>query len=65
MLKLLTMEIKEKVFNVMHEAGKPLRTGEVAEKAGIDKKDVEKAIKLLNAEGKVFSPIRCFWQTKN
>jgi endonuclease V-like protein UPF0215 family len=58
------MEIKEKVFNALSKAPKPLRTGEVAELAGIDKKDAEKAIKALNTEGKVFSPIRCFWQIK-
>jgi len=58
------MEIKEKVFAAMNKAGKPLRTGEVAELAGIDKKDVEKAIKQLNTEGKVFSPVRCLWQAK-
>jgi hypothetical protein len=58
------MEIIEKVFSFMNKAGKPLRTGEVAEIAGIEKKDAEKAIKLLNAEGKVFSPARCLWQAK-
>jgi len=58
------MEIKEKVFSVMHKAGKPLKTGEVAEMAGVDKKDAEKVIKLLSTEGKIFSPTRCFWQVK-
>ena len=58
------MEIKEKVLTALTKAGKPLRTGEVAELAGIDKKDAEKAIKQLNTEGKVFSPTRCFWQNK-
>jgi DNA-binding MarR family transcriptional regulator len=41
-----------------------LRTGDVAELTHLDKKDVEKAIKKLSAEGKVFSPVRCFWQAK-
>jgi endonuclease V-like protein UPF0215 family len=58
------MENKEKVFKAMQKSGKALRTGEVAELAGIDKKDVEKAIKQLSTEGKVFSPVRCFWQAK-
>ena len=58
------MEIKDKVFNAMFKAGKPLKTGEVAELAGVEKKDAEKAIKLLNADGKVFSPARCLWQAK-
>jgi hypothetical protein len=59
------MEIKEKVLSAMSKAAKPLRTGEVAELAGVEKKDVEKAIKQLNTEGKVFSPTRCFWQAKH
>jgi hypothetical protein len=58
------MEIKDKVLAVMQKAGKSLRTGEVAEMAGVDKKDVEKAIKQLSTEGKIFSPTRCFWQVK-
>jgi hypothetical protein len=58
------MEIKDKVLSVMQKAGKSLRTGEVAEMAGIDKKDAEKAIKQLNTEGKIYSPVRCFWQIK-
>ena len=58
------MEVKDKVFNTMFKAGKPLRPGEIADLAGVEKKDAEKAIKSLNAEGKVFSPARCMWQVK-
>jgi len=58
------MEIKEKVYAAMQKAGKPLRAGEIAEMTGIDKKDVEKAIKQLSKEEKIFSPIRCCWQVK-
>jgi hypothetical protein len=58
------MEIKDKVFNAMFKADKPLRTGEAAELAGVEKKDAEKAIITLNSEGKVFSPARCMWQVK-
>jgi hypothetical protein len=58
------MEIKEKVFNALSKAAKPLRTGEIAELAGIEKKDAEKAIKVLSTEGKIFSPTRCFWQAR-
>ena len=58
------METREIVFATMKMAGKALKTGEVAELAGLEKKDVEKAIKQLSTEGKVFSPVRCFWQAK-
>ncbi|HEX2936242.1 MAG TPA: MarR family transcriptional regulator [Bacteroidales bacterium] len=42
-----------------------MRPGEIAEKAGIDKKEVEKSIKKLVTEGKVFSPKRCFYAIKS
>jgi len=58
------MEPKEKVFDVMKKAGKEFRTGEIAVLAGMDKKDVEKAIKTLDKDGRIFSPKRCFWQAK-
>ena len=44
----------------MKDANKPLRTGEIAELAGLDKKEVDKAMK--EAEALIFSPIRCCWQ---
>ena len=44
------------------EAGKPLRPGEAAELASVDKKDAEKAIKELVKEEKIFSPKRCFYE---
>jgi len=55
------MTIEEKVLKAMQEAGKPLRTGEIAEITGLDKKEVEKAIKKLKKEGKIESPKRCYY----
>ncbi len=48
----------------MKRAGKELRSGEIAEISGIAKEEVDKAIKLLDKEGRVFSPKRCFWKAK-
>lgn len=42
----------------------PMRPGEIAEKAGIDKADVDKAIKQLKKDEKIFSPKRCFYDIK-
>ncbi|HLO57169.1 MAG TPA: hypothetical protein VK179_00355 [Bacteroidales bacterium] len=58
------MDIKDKVYSVMQKANKPLRAGEIAELAAVDKKEVEKAIKQLAKEDKAFSPVRCCWQAK-
>lgn len=55
------MAEKETVWDVLVQAGEPLKAGEIAEKAGLDKKDVDKAIKALKAEGAIDSPKRCFY----
>ncbi|MDX8340506.1 hypothetical protein SLH46_14990 [Draconibacterium sp. IB214405] len=54
----------EKVLAAMQAAGKPMKAGEIAEAAGLDKKDVDKAMKVLKAEEKIVSPKRCFWEPK-
>lgn len=58
------MDTKDKVLAAMKGASKALKTGEIAELTGTDKKDVEKAIKILAKEDKIYSPVRCFWQAK-
>lgn len=58
------MDNKEKVLAAMKKSGKPLKGGEIAELTGIDKKEVDKAIKGLVTEGKVVSPQRCFYAPK-
>jgi len=56
------MSNEEKVLIVMKEAGKALKAGEIAELSGLDKKDVDKSMKILKAEAKIISPKICFWQ---
>ncbi len=55
------MEVKDMIVKAFKDAGKPMRPGEVAELAGLEKKDAEKAIKKLKDEGVLFSPKRCFY----
>ncbi len=55
---------KQKVFEVMKSAGRPLKAGEIAELSGLDKKEVDKAMKQLKDEGAIISPKVCFWQPK-
>ncbi len=54
----------EKVLKTLQSAGKPLKAGEIAEASGLDKKEVDKAMKILKAEDKIVSPVRCFWEPK-
>lgn len=55
------METKEKVLATMREAGQPLNAGKIAELSGLDRKEVDKAMKQLKEEGTIVSPIRCKW----
>jgi biotin operon repressor len=55
------MENKNKVLQVMREAGEPLNAGKIAELSGLDRKKVDKAMKELKAEGAIVSPVRCKW----
>ena len=55
------MEVTEKIIKAFESAAKPMRPGEVAELAGVEKKDAEKAIKKLKDDGVLYSPKRCFY----
>lgn len=52
----------KKVLDAMKAAGEPMRPGEIAEAAKMDRKDVDKIIKTLKADEKIVSPKRCFWE---
>jgi len=53
--------MESKILNTILSVGKPLKAGEIAELSGIDKKEVDKIVKTLKTEGKIFSPKRCFY----
>jgi len=55
------MDINEAVLKTLGESKEPLKAGEIAEAAGIDKKEVDKALKALKKEGKIDSPKRCYY----
>ena len=55
------MESKDAIIKAMEKSGKPMKGGEIAEASGVDKKEVDKLIKKLVAEGKINSPQRCYY----
>ena len=55
------MNAKEKVLAVMKDAGAPVNAGKIVELSGLDRKDVDQAMKELKAEGAIISPVRCKW----
>ncbi|RNI12887.1 ArsR family transcriptional regulator [Methanohalophilus sp. RSK] len=61
MSEIIKDETEGKVYNALKESGKPMRSGEVAETAGIDMKIVSKTITKLKKKGLVSSPKRCYY----
>ena len=58
------METTERVFKAMSDAGKPMKAGEIAELTGMDKKDVDNAIKNLKTDENIISPKVCYYEPK-
>ncbi|RUA29403.1 MAG: MarR family transcriptional regulator [Bacteroidetes bacterium] len=58
------MEIKEIVLSTLSKSEEPLKAGEIANQAGIDKKDVDKALKALKKDEAIVSPKRCYYSVK-
>ena len=56
------METKAKVLETIKQAGAPLNAGKIAELSGLDRKEVDKAMKQLKEEGAIVSPVRCKWE---
>lgn len=58
------MDAKEQVLQALKDAETPLKGGEIAERTGLDKKLIDKAIKELKTEDKIDTPKRCFYAPK-
>lgn len=58
------MEESKKILDTMKKAGKALKTGEIVEMSGLDKEIVDKAMKTLRDQQKIFSSKESFWEPK-
>jgi hypothetical protein len=58
------METAKKVLEAMKIAGVPVNAGKLVELTGLDRKEVDKAMKTLKVDGSIESPKMCFWQPK-
>ena len=54
----------EKVLEVMEKSELPMSAGQIAEASGLERKEVDKAMKILKKEEKIVSPKRCYWEPK-
>lgn len=60
----MNMDTTELVFKTLGDSKDPLKAGDIAAKSGIDKGEVDKALKKLVKQEKVISPVRCFYAVK-
>jgi DNA-binding transcriptional regulator GbsR (MarR family) len=58
------MNTEEQILETLKQSVKPMNAGQLVEKTGLDRKDVDKAMTKLKKEEKIISPIRCFWTAK-
>ena len=58
------MEIKDIILKTLRDNGAPMKSKEIAEVSGIDKSEIDKAIKVLKKEEKIVSPKVCYYEPK-
>ncbi|MHB1342672.1 MAG: transcriptional regulator [Coriobacteriia bacterium] len=57
-------DVTKTVLEAMTAIGAPCGAGQIAEKTGLDRKVVDKAMDALKKSGEIESPVRCKWQPK-
>ena len=55
------MNTEEKIIETLKSSDKAMSAGQLAESSGIDRKEIDKAMKALKESGKITSPKRCYW----
>ena len=55
-------EMQEQVLSTMRDQSKPLKAAEIADLMGVEKKEVDKAMKGLKKTGAISSPKNCYWE---
>lgn len=58
------MELTDKIIEAMKKSGEPMSAGQITTKLEADRKDVDKAMKVLKKEERIVSPKRCYWEPK-
>jgi DNA-binding transcriptional regulator GbsR (MarR family) len=58
------MNTEDQIIDTLKHSEKPMSAGQIAEKTGLDRKIVDKAMSKLKTEEKIISPVSCFWTAK-
>lgn len=59
------MDMQDIVLEALTKCGTTLKAKQIAEQCGLERKDVDYALRSLKKEEKILSPKRGYWQTKN
>ncbi len=58
------MDNNKTVLETLKKAGKAMKSSELAEQSGLDKKVVDKALKELKTQGVIDCPKNCYYAIK-
>ena len=58
------METVDAIIEAMKKVSEPMSAGQIADATGIDRKEIDKAMKSLKNDEKIVSPKRCYWEPK-
>jgi len=58
------MNTEDQIIETLKQSEKPMSAGQIADKTGLERKVVDKAMSKLKNEEKITSPVRCFWTVK-
>lgn len=58
------MEVINQILEAMNNASKPMSAGQIADATGIDRKEIDKAMKKMKVDGSIVSPKNCYWEPK-
>ena len=56
--------MEDKILELMRSESQPLSAGQVAEKLGADRKEVDKAMTSLKKKELIESPKKCYWTAR-
>ncbi|MCW8798394.1 MAG: MarR family transcriptional regulator [Prosthecochloris sp.] len=58
------IDAQQHILDVLKQAGAAMSAAQIAEASGLDRQEIDKAMKLLKAEEAIVSPKRCYWESK-
>ncbi len=58
------MGTAEAILEAMKNTGEPMSAGQIAEATGIERKEIDKAMKEMKKDETIVSPKRCYWEPK-